>query len=263
MKVSTLIRHAQEGFQQVVSKTNLQKNIESEIAQAISEENLNPAQVANIVRKKGYILFKDVLSRTLMDKMSQEFRSIIDYKRNDFSGLDLHDGSVCVRVKPLLNIQNLFQLPTILSFYNTDSFRAITNEFYGDSEGRIEYMSEVFVHETPETKEPLSGKLHWDRAQTLKFWVYVDDVPEEAGPMLIEPDSTNRNRDLRKQLVEQSKVGLKGGKDNLVMDPFEELIALSAGKGSILIHDTDASHGASEVRPGFTRMIVRGHCRQV
>jgi Phytanoyl-CoA dioxygenase (PhyH) len=217
--------------------------------------------IADIVSTKGYMLFPKILSKDVLDKLRSEYQAILTTDVNTFQTVDRSDdGAVCVRMTPFFNLNNLKRYPVTSAFFNARLFHEITKRFYTDSKNGVDYISEIFVHETPETKDPMSGKLHWDRAQTLKFWVYLDDVPLEAGPMRVEPDSVQRNKKIRIQ-SHNEKGTLIGGVENVVESPVLVPIALTAPAGSILIHNTDASHGATEVMAGHVRKILRGHCR--
>jgi len=257
-------------FREKVTTSPFQSTIDHDIETALMQfddaqggrKNTADAEdkIVEIVKTTGYVIMPSAISGDVLEKMYSEFRSIIDAEEGDFCAVDRHDGAVCVRMKPFLRTNYSRQYPAIFAFYNADAFRSITRKYYTDCERGAEYVTEIFVHETPETSDPLSGKLHWDRAQTLKFWIYVDELPEEAGPMLIEPGSGPRNREIR--VAEHvGKDKLVGGVDNVVEATRQETTVLAAPAGSIMIHDTDASHGASEVMPGYVRRIIRGHCR--
>ncbi|NOQ81326.1 MAG: hypothetical protein GQ548_02210 [Methylophaga sp.] len=244
-------------------RNSLQKKIEKEVEAGVNnlvDGNNGIVEIVEAVKKNGYIILPNVLSKETLDKIRSEFRTIIDLKSEEFYAVDRQQDTVCVRMKPFFKIKYSFAYPAIYAFYDSSVFRAITKLFYADCPNGFDYVSELFVHETPETETPISGKLHWDRAQTLKYWIYLDDLPDEAGPMLIEPGSVEKNKNIR---IDAHKVKneLIGGIDNIVEEPINELIPLSAGAGSIMIHDTDASHGASRVMPGYVRRIIRGHCR--
>jgi Phytanoyl-CoA dioxygenase (PhyH) len=216
--------------------------------------------IADIVSTKGFLIFPRVLSKEILGKLHSEFRAILTTDVNTFDTVDRHEGAVCVRMMPFFTVNNATRYPAISAFFNARLFHEVTKKYYAGSNNGFDYISEIFVHETPETNDPLSGKLHWDRAQTLKFWVYLDDIPLEAGPMRVEPDSVQRNKKIRIQ-SHNEKGTLVGGVENVVESPVLAPIVLTAPAGSILIHDTDASHGATEVMPGHVRKIMRGHCR--
>lgn len=239
---------------------SLQSSIDSNIRQSIDKAGEKADNILDTVKDRGFYILPSVISTELISKMRVEFRAIIDQRREDFFAVDEHEGSVCVRMKPFFTLSNLLDFPTIYAFYNSGIFRAMTKQYYQADNLDSEYITEIFVHETPETNDPLSGTLHWDRAQTLKFWVYLDDVPESAGPMLVEENSTERNRKLRIKMYSE-KTNLVGGVDNVLGQTTNNIVPMSAPAGSILIHNTDASHGASNVETGMVRQIIRGHCR--
>ncbi len=175
--------------------------------------------------------------------------------------VDKHDGAVCIRVDPRSSLDKK-AYPITAAFFDSHVFRKIARSFYRDESEGFHFNNTFFVHETPETTSPLSGKLHWDRTQALKFWVYVDDIPVEAGPMRIHPGSTARNKAERIKRRQNSEQ-LEGGKDNVVSAEPDEMIYLAGPAGSVLVHDSDCSHGASPVSNGYVRRIMRGHCRAV
>jgi len=216
--------------------------------------------LAEKTRANGAILIPSVFSGEILDKLQAEFRALIDTA--DDSGYTVTRGgeAACVRVKPRLSL-NPVKFPATAAFYNSDVIRNIAQEFYRDDPKGFTFNSEIFVHETPETTTPLAGPLHWDRAQTLKFWLYIDDLPLEAGPMQIHPGSTIPNQEERREKWRHANRKLVGGSDNMVNAPADEIKPCIGSRGSVLIHDTDCSHGATTVQHGFVRRIMRGHCR--
>ena len=216
-------------------------------------------KVAKTVKRDGYVLVPGALEGEVLEKLSAEFEAILKNECDAGYQVDRHDGAVCVRVKPLSSLSKR-NYPATCAFYSSEFFLQITQEFYSGEQGVIDFNGEVFVHQTPKTNDPLSGALHWDRKQTLKFWIYLDDVPVEAGPMRVAVGTSPANREVRKA---KSAAGLlKGGVDNLVVNS-ENVTYMSGPKGTILIHDSDSSHGAGAVRDGYFRKIMRGHCRLI
>lgn len=244
-------------------QSSIDHDIETALVRYAADQGVGPSaadaedRIVELVKSVGYVILPSAISADVLTGMRSEFRAIIDADNGDFYAVDRHDGGVCVRMRPFLKTDHSRQYPAIYAFFNSDAFRSITRKFYADSQKGVDYVTAIFVHETPETGEPLSGKLHWDRAQTLKIWIYIDDLPEQAGPMLIEPHSAARNRKVR--IAEHSEKGtLVGGVDNVVDVTSHDTIALAAPAGSVMIFDTDASHGASPVMPGHVRRIIRG-----
>ncbi len=241
-----------------------QYRFNKEVSQAIKEINKEKSEKENIafiaeeVKNKGVFILNEALSSSTLQAFRKEYNKFFESEESQFYAVDKHDGAVCIRVKPLWTVKNMFKFPITLSFFNVNSFDKITKRFYKNRTDKIHFMSEIFVHNTPETTEPLSGGLHWDRAQTLKFWIYLNDLEVENGPMRIELDSVQKNAAIRSSAKDPSK--LVGGVDNIV-EPENEVVYLTAPAGSVMIHDTDASHGATPVAKGKQRQIIRGHCR--
>lgn len=249
-------------MQDALHKNEIKGAIERSIDNVIDAQgSYSVENIVETVKSQGYIIIPSVFSGQTLNLIAEEFHSIIAENKK-FDVVDYHDGATCVRMHPFFRVKYLHDYPALFSFYNSSVLRAITKLFYSDAPKGYEHVAEIFVHETPETSSPLSGKLHWDCLQTLKYWVYIDDLSDEAGPMLIEPKSIERNNSTREKLLKSQDL-LVGGKDNIVEVPEQGLVSLSGLAGSILIHDTDASHGASPVKPGYTRRIVRGHCRAI
>lgn len=215
--------------------------------------------VANQVRDNGFVIIPNVFSSETINVFRQEFDAIIAGEYDNNYDVDRHEGAVCVRVSPRLSLSEK-EYPLTCAFFDSAILNTVAESFYGVNKEKFYYNSEMFVHETPQTNEPLSWRLHWDRAQTLKFWIYIDDVPLEAGPMRVCKGSGKENRQIRLRKLAQAK-GLAGGVDNLADINDCEIVSLTAPAGSIIIHDTDASHGSSPVEAGFVRRIIRGHTR--
>lgn len=248
----------QERMDEVLEQVVLDYGQDQSAAGSTTLEDISN-DLAEQVRSEGVVLLPGAVTGELLENVRKEFRQIIDTSSNSPYVVDEHEGAVCVRVLPRSSF-DVQSFPAISAFLDSYVFREIARCFYRPEAPGFSFNNTVFVHETPETTSPLSGKLHWDRTQALKFWLYVDDVPLEAGPMRIHPGSTERNKSERIERRQKSEQ-LEGGKDNVVSAKPEETRFLTGPAGTILLHDSDCSHGASPVSNGHVRRIIRGHCR--
>jgi len=215
--------------------------------------------IATEVKREGYIVLPNVFSGEILNKFQSEFRELIDTADKSRYTVDRKDTTICVRVEPRESL-DIKKYPVTAAFFGAKALNDISGYFYNESENGYYLNNEIFVHETPETDAPLSGAMHWDRAQTLKFWIYIDDLPEEAGPMRLEKGAVEKNRAIRIN-KHSAMTKLTGGVDNVVEVDDRNVVPLTGLAGSIMIHDTDASHGASQVKHGYVRRIMRGHSR--
>jgi Phytanoyl-CoA dioxygenase (PhyH) len=252
-----------EPVESAIESSILESSGENYLMQAYQDSsNRNQSTMVGIAKQtkdQGYVLIPDVFQGALLTQLQSEFAHFIANTDKSPYQVDRHDGAVCIRVKPR-DSMDAGLYPATSAFYGSRLLLEIATLFYGVDDSHIQFNNVIFVHETPATKEPLSGKLHWDRSQTLKFWIYLDDIPPEAGPMQILPGSGNKNR-LEREDKRKDGDKLTGGLDNLADTLTPDAIQLTGTAGSILIHDTDASHGATPVSTGFTRKIMRGHTR--
>jgi hypothetical protein len=124
--------------------------------------------IARQTKELGFVLILKALSAEVVAKLRSEFDEMISDAENLPYKADRHDGAVCIRVWPRDSLSST-KYPLTAAFFNMDVFKRIAEKFYSASRSDIVFNDEIFVHETPDTKEPLSMKLHWDRVQTLKF----------------------------------------------------------------------------------------------
>lgn len=215
--------------------------------------------IARQVEEFGFVLIPNALADDIVRQLRSEFDEFIRTCDNSGYQVDKHDGAICVRVKPGASIDSS-SYPATAAFFKSPICKQIGEAFYQTDGCNLQFNSEIFVHETPETEQPLSGALHWDRAKTLKFWIYIDDIPCEAGPMQIARGSGRSNA--KERLARKGTLTKQqGGVDNLATTTVNDLVLLTGAAGTVLIQDTDASHGATHVEKGFSRRIMRGHTR--
>ena len=92
----------------ILNKLNkpLQTQVNNEIQASLSNVLESCDTIVNVVKNRGFYILPNVLSDDLLNKMRQEFRTIVDKTSDEFYGVDRHEGSVCVRVKPALTLSN-------------------------------------------------------------------------------------------------------------------------------------------------------------
>jgi len=153
-----------------------------------------------------------------------------------------------IRLRPLWRL-NSKRFKYIFSFFHNKFFFNIAENFFKKKYGNFSFNNEIFFHKTISTKKPLSGDYHYDIRQTLKFWLYINDINSENGPMSVEKMSSKKNQTLLSKNMDE----------NLVEVNQENCIKLIGKRGSIYIHDTTASHKSNFVEEGYERNIIRAH----
>ena len=243
-------------------KNRFSSEIEDSICSLVDSKNVQEGirKIVRQVNKDGFFMLDGALSADTLALLKVEYDGFFDMEDSRYCQVDRHDGAVLLRVMPFFGLDVVNDFPHTSAFFNSVHFKKIAEFFYKVNIRSINYMFEVFIHNTVETKDPLSGGLHWDRWQTLKFWVYLNDIEIENGPMRIVRGSSKKQSKIRRSSGDPSQ--LRGQIDNLVLeDDDDDVVYLTGSGGSILIQDTDASHGSTVVLKDKERKIFRGHCR--
>lgn len=216
--------------------------------------------LVNEIKTDGFFILESALPSNLVDPMEQEFESLMATTSQNYHSLTEHEGAKCFSIKPFFSLRNLNNFQNGLALFSNSLFRNVAESFYERKIRRINHISEVFFHNTLESNKPLSDDFHWDRSQTLKFWLYLNDIGSKNGATKVEKGSVSRNRSTR--LLAGAPDTLVGGVDNIA-NVEGEIVSLTAPRGSIVFLDTDCTHAASPVSQGQCRKIIRGHTRLV
>lgn len=215
--------------------------------------------IASKIREDGFFIIPALIPEHMLQQINQEFDRGMALDDSFYSEIDRYNGAKCLRVKPFWKLKYQRQFPIIYSVFGTKALARIARHFYETS--RFRFITEAFFHKTPESPEVLSQQFHWDRNQSLKIWIYLNDVNESNGATRVIPCSNKVNRKIR--LASGDHRELIGGVDNLSTQIGTDLdsVHLGAPRGSIVFLDTDLSHAASAVAQGKERRIIRAHCR--
>ena len=127
--------------------------------------------LVNEIKTDGFFILESALPPSLIDPLEQEFETLLTTDSQNYHSLTEGEGAKCFSIKPYFSLKNLKSFHNGLCLFSNTFFRNVAVSFYGRNISRINHISEVFYHNTPESKNPLSGSFHWDRSQTLKFWL--------------------------------------------------------------------------------------------
>ena len=223
----------------IKNRTSKDLNFKNDLSEKISE----------IVLENGFIKLP-ILEEDYLDKIINEYNYIINSYKKLKIDFQEHDG-VCVRAIPLW-ILNPVKFKYSFNFFQNKFFYEITKKFF-EKKGikNFSFNNEAFFHKTTSTKMPLSDKYHYDIRPCLKFWLYLNDIGIENGPMSVEKKSSKRN--------EKLSLAKKNNDDNLVKVDLNNCEKLIGKKGAIIIHDTNSSHKANKVFENYERNIIRAH----
>lgn len=227
-------------------KKNIEQNIIKNLKIKHPEENL-PKYIAKQILKKGFIKLPK-LDQVYLKEINDEYNYVMDfYKKLDIDYME--EEGILAKFTPIWRV-NPKKFGFTFSFFHNNFFLDVAKNFYKQKKIKnFSFNNVIFFHKTKYTNKPLSGKYHYDITPTLKFWLYLNDINNENGPMSVEKYSAKKN-----QLLMQEKRD-----DNFVSVIENNCEKLIGEKGSIFIHDTNSSHRANIVFKGYERNIIRAH----
>ncbi|MFT4563010.1 MAG: hypothetical protein ACI9BW_002762 [Gammaproteobacteria bacterium] len=139
---------------------------------------------------------------------------------------------------------------------NSGFVRGTASSYYEDEDyihgNRIQVID---TYDSPSTLVDAPYYLHHDRVRFLKFFIYLNDVTLENGPMefVLDPDLNRRaeiNR--QKQILARTPWLMM---DNKVEVAEDRVIAITAKAGTLVVFDSNVPHRQGALNPGTNRKV--------
>jgi hypothetical protein len=218
----------------------------------------NAEKVLLTLRKEGIAILPGFLEREILEGLNREFETIID--KGQTLGFNVTERDEAVTVAIVRNRLATDDYPVISRVF-TDPLMAEVAESYYDGES-FALNHQIYANLNSGTREAISDLPfipHLDKIQTLKFFIYLTDTTAENGAMGVIPGSHHLNREHRLRCLEINSDFRTV--TNIVSEV--QTIPAEGSAGTLLIFDTDITHTAGHVLPGYERRVLRGHTRLV
>lgn len=112
----------------------------------------------------------------------------------------------------------------------------------------------VLTHLHPSEKSILPW--HFDRIQTLKFWIYLKDATQDDGALEYCPGSHWEGR-YRASYHMATGTPVRAIPNDVADHRVQNPVTLAARAGDLIIFDPDGFHRGGVVAPGHERLVVR------
>jgi hypothetical protein len=212
------------------------------------------ADVVATVRRWGLIVFPGFVGPDVLARMNAEFDDMIARRGQLGAPVDEYDNLINLRLD---RDAHAVHFPAMLGFFGQDLMQEIATAYYAPESFKLNcetFASLIAETKGPQPKPPFA--LHFDRWPSLKFFLYLTDTDARNGAMRATPGSILQNQRMREQMATQ--VARLDQIPNIVPE-FSGSVPICGPAGTMFVFDTDMSHGAGHVQPGFTRRTVRGH----
>lgn len=247
LKKLILLKNKYINFKYFISPefNEIKKRVNNSI---VSNIDLNKA--SKNLSNQGFHLVEKVFDENLIKQFQKEFKYIIEKYNSTFDERSSSNSSQ-VRIFDQKNIikDKLYACSAL--FNNLEIKNIIKSQF----KSKFIFNSDIFFQKSGPTKKPLASEYHFDKLNSIKVWLYVDDCYENNGPLEVVKESFNQNKKIR----EASYRNLSKISNISNIQEYQNSLKLTASKGSIIIFNTDLLHRATEIKSNFTRKVIRGH----
>ena len=151
----------------------------------------------------------------------------------------------------------------VRKIFDSEWMRYLDKEYRGTTGG---YCSAIYATHDYKNNEGLArnGWLHFDRSNSLKFFIYLTDIDKTNGAFSVSPGSRSKGKELREsawsagnyeEVLNRIDLDYPELKDDFPFEPVE------AKAGTLIVFDTDTFHKGGECEEGKSRLVVRAHCK--
>ena len=208
--------------------------------------------VVNTLREYGVCKIDNFLSGQILDDLTKEVKNSLE---------DSSEGSYAFGKVQILRKSNCYP-PVINKVFLSKEMLEVAQDYMGCPNLNYEvFVTHDYRHDNGLAR---NGYLHFDRAFTFKFLIYLSDVDENCGPFSIVPRSHLKGKELRNKTTNDE---YEDKKNRIFLDypeldyTEEDIVPVLGGAGDLIIFDTDVFHMGGVVKEGFERLLIRGHTR--
>lgn len=222
----------------------------------IKKINLNTTieDMSNILKEDGVFIIKNFVSGDTLKSLHDETMMLCESSGGYYEfGRNYRGGSLNTFSKT----SNIFQI------FDSDWMRKLNDNY---TTAKNNYCNSIFATYDYKNDKGLArnGWLHFDRANCLKFFIYLTDIDEDSGALQITPGSIKLGKQLRKDAIKNSN-SYETIKNRIEVD-YPELLEkykpepIEEKAGTLIVFDTDAFHKGGLCKEGKHRLVLRAHC---
>tara|TARA_E500000331_G_scaffold90567_1_gene86404 strand:- start:938 stop:1594 length:657 start_codon:yes stop_codon:yes gene_type:complete len=209
------------------------------------------SEIFEEIKNVGLYIYPELVEKQTVEKIKTQTLSIMDEK-----------GDKGYKFGTSVNMGGLYeQEGPIREFFDNPDFHNIASQ-YGATSCRAVMATHDYQNDNGTER---NGFLHFDRKQTLKFFLYLTDCDESNGAFRYVPGSRQLGGTLRRQAIMDASGEYKSIENRLEVDYIdlnysaEDSKPLEGKAGTLFLFDTDTFHMGGVVQDGKERVVIRSH----
>jgi len=215
----------------------------------------SPQAVAETVRTHGVAHIPGYLDPSMTRTVAAQCRALLDADEPWITRLKYSLGR-SVRVERD-RIQTTTEYTTVHATYSSTFMRGVADEFM---EGRAYLFNyDLYVAYDVEGSHHFAHRLHYDRVPHLKFFIYLTDVTDQTGPLLVV--SSSHRFALEAQAANRSTGNVPTEEETrIVPEEYKSHGVRILGRtGTLIVFNSDIVHAATHIVTG-ERLVIRSRC---
>lgn len=214
----------------------------------------NVDEIINSLNIHGIAFLKDFVTSEELNKFRSSFYKLFE---NDYHCLNSRidhpnnpDGK-----QVLFNPQKAADegMPEYLDLFHSDFINAISKTYFEPNNYNLNPQI-ILNHLRPSEKAILPW--HFDRIQSLKFWIYLKDTTRLDGAFEYCPGSHWEGR-YRAGYHMATGTPVRAIPNDIAFHRIQNPVTLEARAGDLIIFDPDGFHRGGVVTPGHERLVIR------
>lgn len=156
------------------------------------------------------------------------------------------------------SLKNYLDNDPIMNAFDRDWMKELSTLYHPNKPYGASLIS---THDYVSTKKwERQGWLHFDKKNSLKYFIYLTDVSEGCGEFVITPKSHKLGYKLRNEWSD-GEYESKRKLDDTLSEKLKSytVTPVLENKGTLIVFDTDTFHKGGVVEEGRERLIVRLH----
>lgn len=209
------------------------------------------------LREYGVAIIPNYLSSNVISKLNTEFHKALYQESSAVYSNMQHPTNVEGRAARLAlrDRRAVIEFSTISEVFNDQFMKDVADSYY--SPASYSFNESVFItNEFPSETQILPW--HFDRVQSLKFWVNLTDTTKRNGAMEYCPGSHWEGR-YRAGFHLSQGVGVEDIPNDLEECLIRNPVTLELNAGDLMIFDADGFHRGGVVEKGGERRVLRAH----
>ncbi len=232
---------------------------ERQMYENLKVNNPAPSTILARLKKYGIAIVPSYVDAKTLTQLRKEFDDFFTSPHEAIFLKHKHATNVNGKVARVKRKQLDMEFPATKELFGSEFMDQIVKSYYAPYDYTLN--DDIFItHEKP-CETPILP-WHYDRQQSLKFFVYLKDTTKKDGAFEYCPGSHREGR-YRASYHLLKGVKVKDLPNDIPDDELINPVTIEGKAGDMIIFDPDGFHRGGVVAEGGERMVMRGHSHPV